>query len=86
MYIYENADLALNHVISVFTTASYSTLFIKHLDSDRILWRCHRDVMVNAMDWGIIVSEFVLQSCYYVHIRKNILGKGMKPLILPAMG
>ena len=44
-----------------------------------------RGVMVKAMDCGIVVSEFVLQSCYYVHFRANTLGKGMNPLILPAM-
>ena len=47
---------------------------------------CPRGVMVKAMDCGIVVSEFVLQSCYYVHFRVNTLGKGMNPLILPAMG
>ena len=39
-----------------------------------------------ALDCGIVVSEFVLQSRYYIHIRANTLGKGMNPLILPAMG
>ena len=42
--------------------------------------------MVKAMDCGIVVSEFVLQSRYYVHFRANTLGKGMKSLILQAMG
>ena len=32
--------------------------------------------MVKAMDYGIIVSEFVLQSRYYVHFRANTLEKG----------
>ena len=41
--------------------------------------------MVKAMDYGIVVSEFVLQSRYYIHFRANALGKGMNPLILPAM-
>ena len=45
-----------------------------------------RGVMVKAMDCGIVVSEFVLQSRYYVHFRANTLGKGMNPLILLAMG
>ena len=45
-----------------------------------------RSVMVKAMDCGIVVREFVLQSRYYVHFRANTLGKGMNPLILPAMG
>ena len=47
---------------------------------------CPRGVMVKAMDCGIVVSEFVLQSRYYVHFRANTLGKGMNPHILPAMG
>ena len=46
---------------------------------------CPRGVMVKAMDCGIVVREFVLQSRYYVHFRANTLGKGMNPLILPAM-
>ena len=47
---------------------------------------CPRGVMVKVMDCGIVVSELVLQSLYYVHFRENTLGKGMNPLILPAMG
>ena len=42
--------------------------------------------MVKAMDCEIVVSEFVLESRYYVHFRANTLGKGMNPHILPAMG
>ena len=49
-------------------------------------WGCPRGVMVKAMSCGIVVREFVLQLCYYVHFRANTLGKGMNPLILPAMG
>ena len=46
-----------------------------------------RGVMVKAMNCGIVVREFVLQSRYYVHFRTNTLGKGMNHLILPpAMG
>ena len=47
---------------------------------------CPRGVMFKAMDCGIVVREFVLQSRYYVHIRTNTLRKGMNPRILPAMG
>ena len=43
-------------------------------------------VMVKVMDCGIVVSEFVLQSHCYDLFRANTLGKGMNPLILPAMG
>ena len=44
----------------------------------QIRW-CHRGVMVKAMDCGIVVSEFVLQSRNYLHFRANTLGKGIKP-------
>ena len=47
---------------------------------------CPPGVMVKVMDCKIIVSDFVLQLRYYVHFRTNTLGKGMNPLILPAMG
>ena len=42
--------------------------------------------MVKAMDCKIVVSKFKLQSCYYIPFQTNALGKGMNPLILPAMG
>ena len=47
---------------------------------------CLRGVMAKAIDYGIVVSEFVLQSRTYVHFRANTLGKGINPFILPAMG
>ena len=47
---------------------------------------CPRGVMVKAMDCGIIVSEFVLQSRYYVHFRANTLGKGIEPPYPPSYG
>ena len=47
---------------------------------------CPCGVMVKAMDCGIVVTEFVPQSCYYIHFRSDTLGKSMNPLILPAMG
>ena len=47
---------------------------------------CPRSVMVKAIDCRIVVSEFVLQSHYYVHFRANTLRKGMNLLILQAMG
>ena len=51
-----------------------------------ISWGCPRGVMIKVMDCRIVISEFVLQSRYYVHFRTNTLGKGMNPLILLAMG
>ena len=42
--------------------------------------------MVKAMDCGIVIREFELQSRYYVHFRANTLGKGMNPVIPPSYG
>ena len=42
--------------------------------------------MFKAMDCGIVISEYELQLRYYVHFQTNILGEGMNPLILPAIG
>ena len=36
-----------------------------------------RGVMIKAMDCGIVVSEFELQSRYYVHIQITTPGKGI---------
>ena len=36
--------------------------------------------MVKAMDYGIVVSEFVLQSRYYIHFQTNTLWKVWTPL------
>ena len=47
---------------------------------------CPRGVMVKVKNCRIVVSEFVLQSHYYVHFWANTLGKGMNLLILPTMG
>ena len=67
-------------------TNERNSLNIKSLMPKRNGEVCTRGVMVKAMDSGIVVREFVLQSRYYVHFRANTLGKGMNPLILPAMG
>ena len=45
-----------------------------------------RGVIVKAMDCGIVVSEFELQSRYYVHFRANTFVKGMNPFILLVIG
>ena len=57
-----------------------------NLDDETGFMGCPRGVMIKAMDCGIVVREFVLQSRYYVHFRANTLGKDINPLILPAMG
>ena len=38
----------------------------------------HR-VTVKSLNYEIVVSEFELQSRYYVHFRTNTIGKGMNP-------
>ena len=40
------------------------------------------DVVANVPNCDITVSEFELQSRYYVHFRVNTLGKGINNLIL----
>ena len=44
-----------------------------------ILKECPRRVMVKVVHCGIVVSEFELQSRYYVHFRTNTLAKSMNP-------
>ena len=41
---------------------------------------CPCGIMVKGMDCRIVVSEFVLQSHYYVHFQANTLGKVRTPL------
>ena len=41
--------------------------------------------MVKAMDFGIVVYEFEIQSRYYIPFRTNTLGKDINPLIIPAI-
>ena len=39
-------------------------------------WRtCPLGVIVKMMDFVIVVCEFEIQSCYYVHFQKIPLGK-----------
>ena len=45
-----------------------------------------RCLVTNVLDCNIVVSEFELQSIYYVHVRTNTPGKGMNPHIFPFMG
>ena len=47
---------------------------------------CPRGLMVKELDSGFVKSEFEHQSRYYIYFQTNALGKGLNPLILPAMG
>ena len=37
--------------------------------------RSLRGVIARVLDWNVVVSEFEIQSNYYVHFRTNIFGK-----------
>ena len=45
-----------------------------------------RGLMVKAIGCGIVVSEFVHLSRYYVHFRTNTLGKVIEPPYPPRSG
>ena len=45
-----------------------------------------RNIVANELHCDIVVSEFKLQSRYYVHFRNNTLGKGMDPLNATSYG
>ena len=54
-------------------------------------WFVRGNIILNRLvGWllGVMVKamEFELQSRYYIHFLANTLGKGMNPLLLPAMG
>ena len=71
------------------TIAHCSTLVLTVInitDLSKMVRVCHRGVMVKAMVYRIVISEFEFQSRYYVHSQPNTLGKDKNPLILPAMG
>ena len=99
-FLYQFVEFAVyvNFFISVTTYFTFSEFFSSVLPGDFSLkseWqqvslgfpgRCPCGVMVKVMDCRIVVCEFVLQLRYYVHFRANTLGRGMNPLILPAMG
>ena len=74
-------------VVFDYVTHIFVYVYVCSYITRRPIWisRCPRGVIVKAMDCGIVVREFVLQSRYYVHFRANTLGKGMNTLILPAM-
>ena len=43
----------------------------------KYLRRSPYGIVANELDCNIVVSEFVLQSRYYIHFQTNTLGKGM---------
>ena len=43
-------------------------------------------VIVKALDCGIVVGEFELQSRYHVYFWTNTIRKGMNPFVFLSMG
>ena len=70
--------MEINKLILIIILNLYYEVFNSNLG-------CPRGIMVKATDCRIVVNEFELQSRYYVHFRANTLGKGMNPIINPAM-
>ena len=50
------------------------------------LWVNPCDIVANVLECDLIVSEFELQSRYYIHFQTNTLGKHIYPLIHPSYG
>ena len=63
---------------------SRSQVFFKAVPED--LWGSPRGIRVKALDCGIIASEFVLQSRYYVYFQTNTLGERYEPPYPPSYG
>ena len=53
---------------------------------DHVVGRCPGGVMVKALDCGIVVSEFVLQSRYYVHFQDKYSWEKYEPPYSPRYG
>ena len=64
--------------ISIVWQVTYFDFSSFHVKKSKV-GGCPRGVMVKALDGGIVVSKFDIQSHYYV-------GEGINLLSLPAMG
>ena len=61
-------------------------LLLKNAREKKNRWGSRGGVMSKVLACGREISEFELQSHYYVHFQTNILEKVMNTIILPAMG
>ena len=75
---------AMWNAISQVEDLKLVTLVSISCDDNHYTTECPRGVMVKAMNCGIVVREFVLQSRYYVHFRANTLGKRYEPPYSPS--
>ena len=69
-----------------FIVIKYYTLIARKDNILRLIWGCPRGVMVKALDCGIVVREFVLQSRYYVHFLANTPWERYEPPYPPSYG
>ena len=84
---YPSQSMSINSYLSSYLSIYLSMPVPSHLSTNPNLFRGNpRDVVANVPDWDIIVSEFELQSSYYVHFWINTLGKDMNPLIPLSIG
>ena len=86
---YDSAVHGFNHYTKTtppFYNRTFISLLLLSYQTIQTTRCCPRCVFVKALDCGIVVSKFVLQSHYYVHFQTNTLGKDMNPLIVPVMG
>ena len=85
-------NCVLHHILSLLMSGSqlyfYRSMFFSILFRLRYVFLeiISHDVMVKALDGGIGICEFELQSRYVVHFRTNTLLKGMNVLILSVRG
>ena len=66
-----------------------SVLAVWHDDEDDdtdCFQRSFSGVVANLLDCGIVVSEFELQSHYYIHFRTDALAKVRTPFLPEGMG
>ena len=75
MYIFKYLRLRFLFIINSRSFSTYSCLFFRSL----------RGVMAKVLVWGLEVSDFDLQSRYYVHFRTNTPGKIVSPLSQPQL-
>ena len=66
----------------LFILNQWDFLFIYNMEVKNM--GCPRGVMVKAMNCGIVVREFVLQSRYYVHFRANTPWERYEPPYSPS--
>ena len=79
-------DNSIYNIIPLLKKKWYNIEFISFVIIRQDSEELGRVAMANMLHCNIGGDEFKTKSCYYLHFQTNTLGKGMKPLILLAMG